>query len=138
MGNFYCCGYWFLSTFSGADDYGCYSQNWYHLMSAETTSFPRDVIEQAQLTQDGWEKLRKKLAVPNLTVEEFEKEIKAALKKIETAEKLKEAKSKAIVERNKSLNHVWKLTKRVRNSAKATFGDNSQNLKEFGIKPTGS
>lgn len=107
-------------------------------MSVDLTSFPRNVIEQARLTQDGWERLRKELAVPNLTLEEFEKEINAALKKIEAAEKLKEAKSKAIMERNETLNHVWKLTKRVRNSAKATFGDNSQHLKDLGIKPTGS
>ncbi len=107
-------------------------------MSAESTNFPRNTIEQARLAITAWEELRKDLEVPNLTLQEFEKEIKRALDKIEEAEKLKEAKSKAISERNKSLDHLWDLIKKVRNTAKATFGDNSGHLKNFGIKPTGS
>ncbi len=103
-------------------------------MAADSNSFPRNTIEQAFMVKKGWEALYKEMKVPNLTLEEFKNEIKQALDKIEQAEKLKELKSKAILERNKALTRVWNLTKRIRNAAKATFGDNSIQLEKFGLK----
>ena len=47
---------------------------------------------------------------------------------LEKAELLKVQRAQAIQERNVVLSELWDLTKRVRNAAKATFGDNSSEL----------
>jgi len=47
---------------------------------------------------------------------------------VEKAQLLKVQRAKAIEERNVFLSELWDLTKRVRNAAKATFGDYSQEL----------
>ncbi len=52
------------------------------------------------------------------------------------AEQLKEERSKAVQVRNDSLKDVWDLTKRIRNAAKATFGDSSEQIEKFGGKTT--
>ena len=94
----------------------------------KSTSFPRDTLEQAQIAKTGWEKVGKKLTVPNLSVDGFESKLHEAQQYVEKAQLLKVQRAKAIQERNDYLSELWDLTKRVRNAAKATFGDYSQEL----------
>ena len=94
----------------------------------KSTSFPRDALEQAQVAKTGWEKVGKKLTVPNLSVDTFESKLHEAQQYVEKAQLLKVQRAKAIQERNVFLNELWDLTKRVRNAAKATFGDYSPEL----------
>jgi len=103
-------------------------------MREASDSFPRNTIRQAEYALDGWKKLLKQLNVPNLSVEDFEEKIKFATEKVDLAEKLKEERSKAVQVRNDSLKEVWDLTKRIRNAAKATFGDSSPQIEKFGGK----
>ena len=105
-------------------------------MKETSDSFPRNTLRQAELAFQGWKELIDNLNVPNLSVEEFEKKISYATDKVELAEKLKEERSKAVKVRNESLKDVWDLTKRIRNAAKATFGDNSAEIEKFGGKPS--
>ncbi len=94
----------------------------------KSTSFPRDALEQAQIAKTGWEKVGKKLTVPNLSVDKFESKLNEAQQYVEKAQLLKVQRAKAIQERNVFLSELWDLTKRVRNAAKATFGDYSAEL----------
>lgn len=105
-------------------------------MKETSDSFPRNTLRQAELALQGWKDLIKKLNVPNLSLEDFEEKISYATDKLELAEKLKEERSKAVKVRNDSLKEVWDLTKRIRNAAKATFGDNSNEIEKFGGKPS--
>jgi hypothetical protein len=91
-------------------------------------SFPRDTLEQAMIVRTGWSKVGKKLSVPNLTMEKFLNKLDEAKDRVERAEQLKVERSKAIQERNRCFSELWDLTKRIRNAAKATFGDNSNEL----------
>lgn len=95
---------------------------------SKISSFPRDALDQAALVKSGWSKIEDKLLVPNLDMEKFLEKLAEAKKYVETAEQLKLERSKAIQERNKCLSELWDLTKRIRNAAKATFGDNSPEL----------
>lgn len=105
-------------------------------MKESSDSFPRNTLRQAELALQGWKDLIKKLNVPNLSVDDFEKKISYATEKVDLAEKLKEERSNAVKVRNESLKEVWDLTKRIRNAAKATFGDNSNEIEKFGGKPS--
>lgn len=105
-------------------------------MKETLESFPRNTLRQAELALQGWKELFDQLNVPNLTIEAFEQKIKFAAEKVELAEKLKQERSKAVKVRNESLKDVWDLTKRIRNAAKATFGDNSTKIEKFGGKIT--
>ena len=107
-------------------------------MRETTDSFPRNTLRQAELARDGWKDLFSKLMVPNLSLEEFEEKIKKATEKVDLAERLKEERSKAVKSRNDCLKEVWDLTKRIRNAAKATFGDSSKEIEKFGGKPSRS
>lgn len=89
-------------------------------------SFPRDALEHAETVRIGWERVGKKLVVPNLTSARFETKLKEAQLHVEKAERLKAQRAKAIQERNLALSELWDWTKRIRNAAKATFGDNSE------------
>lgn len=95
---------------------------------AKSTSFPRDVMEQAHTVKTGWEHVGNKLMVPNLTAQKFFNKLLEANESMETAEQLKLERAKAIQERNVCLSELWDLTKRIRNAAKATFGDYSREL----------
>jgi hypothetical protein len=105
-------------------------------MRETSDSFPRNTLRQAELALQGWKELSAQLNVPNLSIEDFEERIKHATEKVDLAEKLKEERSKAVNIRNDSLKDVWDLTKRIRNAAKATFGDNSAEIEKFGGKPS--
>jgi len=99
-------------------------------------SFPRDTLQQAELAREGWKNLIKELSVPNLSLEEFEEMISKTTEQVDLAEQLKEERAKAVLDRNEYLKEVWDLTKRIRNAAKATFGDNSKKIEQFGGKCT--
>ena len=98
-------------------------------------SYPRNTMEQARLVFGGWEEFKDQLNVPNLSLNDFQKMIKEVEKKIEQVEKVRIKRSAAVETRNRALEDLWKLTKRVRNLAKATFGDNSKEIEEFGGRP---
>ena len=91
-----------------------------------STSFPLDALEQAENVKTGWGKVGEKLLVPNLTVANFENKLEEAQQYVEKAEELKIQRATAIQERNIVLSELWDLTKRIRNAAKATFGDYSE------------
>ncbi len=103
-------------------------------MRETSDSFPRNTLRQAELALQGWKELSNQLNVPNLSIEDFEKKIKYTTEKVDLAEKLKEERSRAVKVRNESLKDVWDLTKRIRNAAKATFGDSSAEIEKFGGK----
>ncbi len=97
----------------------------------KVTSFPRDALEQAEAVKTGWSEVGEMLLVPNLTMNKFESKVAQAQKCAEKAEELKIARAKAIQDRNVVLGELWDLTKRVRNAAKATFGDHSSELERL-------
>jgi hypothetical protein len=103
-------------------------------MRETVESFPRNTLRQAELALQGWIKMAKQLNVPNLSIDDFEEKIKYATDKVDLAERLKEERSNAVKVRNESLKDVWDLTKRIRNAAKATFGDSSPEIEKFGGK----
>lgn len=105
-------------------------------MKETSESFPRNTLRQAELALEGWKELSRKLNVPNLSIEDFRDRIKYATEKVDLAEQLKEERSRAVKTRNDSLKEIWDLTKRIRNAAKATFGDNSSEIEKFGGKPS--
>lgn len=93
-----------------------------------TTSFPRDIIDQAKTVREGWQKVGRRLDVPNLSLQNFLNKLTQAQESVDKAEQLKLERAKAIQDRNKCLSELWDLTKRIRNAAKATFGDYSNEL----------
>lgn len=98
------------------------------------SNFPRNALEQALIVMKGWEELKDKLQVPNMSLSDFAKKIQETQRKIEEAEEKRRVRIKAIESRNSSIEKIWDLTKRVRNSAKATFGDDSNEIAKFGGK----
>lgn len=99
-------------------------------------NYPRDTLEQAEMVFSGWKSLLDKLNVPNVGLEDFEAKINEAKEKVQHAERLREERSQVVKIRNDSLMDLWDLTKRVRNAAKATFGDDSKEIEKFGGKPS--
>ena len=92
------------------------------------SSFPRDTLEQAVVVKEGWDEVGDRLAVPNLSMGKFLEKITEAHGYVGQAERLKLERANAIQQRNVCLSELWDLTKRIRNAAKATFGDNSEEL----------
>lgn len=97
-------------------------------------NFPRDTLEQALTVYKGWKKYQAELHVPNFSMEEFEDRIKSAQDGVEMVEKIRKERSEAVSVRDDSLRGVWDLVKRVRNAAKATFGDDSEEIIKFKLK----
>ncbi len=95
-------------------------------------NYPRNVLEQSEVVQKGWRKLGSALQVPNLTYEEFVKLLAEAKEKAEHTERLRQEWRRAVRERDQALQELWDLTKRVRNAAKATFGDRAPQVHELG------
>jgi hypothetical protein len=93
-----------------------------------TNSYPRDAMTQAEIVIRGWSQVGERLFVPNLDLVSLQKKLQEAKKRVERAEVKKEERAGAVHERNLCLSELWDLTKRVRNSAKATFGDYSPEL----------
>jgi hypothetical protein len=94
----------------------------------KSTSYPRDALNQAEVVIEGWSQVGERLMVPNLDLVQLKEKLQQALAYIERAEEMKEERAKAVQARNVCLSELWDLTKRVRNSAKATFGDYSPEL----------
>lgn len=90
------------------------------------SSFPRDILEQAEIVKHGWDEVGVKLQVPNLSVDKFVEKLAEAREQAERAEALKAERAHAIQLRNRCMSELWDLTKRIRNAAKATFGDYSE------------
>lgn len=101
-----------------------------------SASFPRDALEQAEVVMNGWHTVGNKLNVPNLTMEKYVVKLSEAKKSVDKAERLKSERAQAIQDRNVCLSELWDLTKRIRNAAKATFGDYSYEL-ELLLNPHG-
>lgn len=101
-------------------------------MNKPTGSIPRDALDQALKVIEGWKELKDKLMVPNFTMTDFQNAISETQQKIEAAEKKRQERKNAVKVRNKVLEELWDLTKRVRNAAKATFGDDSVEMEKFG------
>ena len=101
-------------------------------------SFPRDTMEQAKLAAQGWRELEDKLVVPSLNLTEFLAKVSNAQQCIDQAEEYRIKRSKAIEERIRVLKDVWDCTKRIRNAAKATFGDASPEVEKMGVIPVTS
>lgn len=95
-------------------------------------NYPRNVLEQSEVVQKGWRKLGSALQVPNLSYEDFVKLLAEARAKAEHAERLRQEWRQAVRERDEALQEVWDLTKRVRNAAKATFGDRAPEVSQLG------
>jgi hypothetical protein len=75
------------------------------------------------------------LQLPNLTAAQFQEQVAAAADKATAVERLRVEVTKAIEVRDAALNEVWDLTRRVRNAAKAIYGDDSQEMRKFGLEP---
>ena len=103
-------------------------------MKGASDSFPRNTLRQAEMVKNGWKNFLDDLNVPNLSIKEFEKIIEKASEQVDLAERLKEERSEAVKSRNDYLKELWDLTKRIRNAAKATFGDNAEEIEHFGGK----
>ena len=103
-----------------------------------SNSFPQDALEQAQLTAKGWSELENLLDVPSLSLYEFRLKVAEVQQHVEHAEDLKKRRSAAIAERNRALKEIWDFTKRIRNAAKATFGDDSEEVEKMGVVPVTS
>lgn len=106
------------------------------MLKSTGNNYPRDTLEQAEMVCNGWEEFLEKLNVPNVSLEDFRGKIKEAKEKVALAEKLREERSKVVKVRNDALMALWDYTKRVRNAAKATFGDDSNEIEKFGGKPS--
>jgi len=102
------------------------------------TSFPRNTMVQAKQAAQGWKELEGRLNVPSMSLEDFDENITEAQRCTEIAEEYKIKRSAAIAERNSVLKEVWHCTKRIRNAAKAIFGDDSSEVEKMGIIPVTS
>lgn len=96
-----------------------------------TVNVPRDALEHAKTVKEVWRELAGKLSVPNLSFEEFSKKVADADEVATLADKLRRERAELVKRRNEILIEVWDMTKRVRNAAKATFGDASPQAKKF-------
>ncbi|MBN1352798.1 hypothetical protein JXJ21_25640 [candidate division KSB1 bacterium] len=106
------------------------------MLKSTGNNYPRDTLEQAEMVLDGWKSHLSKLNVPNVALEEFQSKIDEAKEKVQHAENLREERTRVVKVRNDALMALWDLTKRVRNAAKATFGDDSKEIEKFGGKPS--
>ncbi|GEM_PF-1106498 len=106
------------------------------MMNVSGNNFPRDTIDQAEAICNSWQELLSKLNVPNISIEAFKEKIAAAKAKFEATERFRTERAQLVKARNTSIYKLWGLTKRVRNAAKATFGDNAPEMTKFGGKPT--
>lgn len=97
-------------------------------------NYPRDAFEQALIVCEGWKEFKDELVVPNFSLKDFEQKVEDTKKEIELAEKIRLERSMAIDERNRVLKELWVLIKRVRSSAKASFGDDSEEVEKLGGK----
>lgn len=91
-------------------------------------SFPRNALEQAETVHQGWLKLGSALQVPNLSLQEYRSLLQRALDLSRRVEELHQERQRMVQKRNEVLQELWDLTKRIRNAARATFGDTSKEV----------
>ena len=103
--------------------------------SEKMAGFPRNALDQAVAAQEGWFQLAEKLNVPNLTIQEFQEKLEQAAALSEKVEALHRERQATVQRRNELLSELWDWTKRVRNAARATFGDTSRELEKVTGKP---
>ncbi|MBN2093514.1 hypothetical protein JW964_28070, partial [candidate division KSB1 bacterium] len=70
-----------------------------------------------------------------ISIEIFTEKIAEAKAKVEATERLRIERAQMVELRNTGIYELWGLTKRVRNAAKATFGDDAPEMTKFGGKP---
>ena len=92
------------------------------------TSFPRNALQQAETVHEGWSKLGEALKVPNLSLQEYQALLQKALELSRRVEELHQERQRMVQMRNQVLQELWDLTKRIRNAARATFGDTSKEV----------
>lgn len=102
-------------------------------MRQKGNNYPRDTVEQAEAICEGWQELITTLNVPNMSLEFFKDKINNAKAKIEATERLRRERAEMVQIRNTGLRDLWAATKKVRNAAKATFGDNSPEILKFSV-----
>lgn len=105
------------------------------MLNNKKENFPQNTLEQAEIVYKGWKEFEAQVIVPNFSLKDLEQKIEDVKRKIELAEEVRHRRSQTIQTRNKVLEELWKLTKRIRNSAKATFGDGSKEIQKFGGRP---
>lgn len=98
-------------------------------------SFPRDALDQAITAIKGWHRLGAELFVPNVSLHEFKKKLEQAEAIAVQVEALHRERQEMVQKRNELLEELWDLTKRVRNAARATFGDTSKELEKVVGRP---
>ncbi|MDQ7054095.1 MAG: hypothetical protein Q9P14_14870 [candidate division KSB1 bacterium] len=98
-------------------------------------SFPRNALEQAITVHQGWQQLGPTLQVPNLSLEDYERLLEKANQLSRKVEELHQERQRMVQLRNQVLQELWDLTKRVRNAARATFGDTSKEVEVVMGKP---
>ncbi len=99
----------------------------------DQNNYPQNALVQASKALEGWKKAQKELNVPNMSMDDFENKMSLATGKVDLAKRLKIERSEAVEARNNSLQVLWEATKKVRNQAKATFGDVSDKMANFGV-----
>lgn len=101
----------------------------------QMAGFPRNALHQAIAAQEGWLQLAETLDVPNLTLQEFKEKLEQAMALSDKVEALHRERQETVRRRNELLSELWDWTKRVRNAARATFGDTSRELEKVTGKP---
>ena len=92
------------------------------------SSFPRNALQQATTVFQGWRELGESLQVPNLTLAEYEALYQRALALCERVDELHRERQEMVQQRNALLVELWDLTKRIRNAARAMYGDMSKEV----------
>lgn len=104
-------------------------------MDKKNKIFPRDTLAQAKMVYTAWSGLLQKVEVANFSLADLEQKISDAEQKVEIAEKVRKERCQVVDMRDKLLNEIWALTKRVRAAVNATFGADSKESDKFGGKP---
>jgi len=99
------------------------------------TSFPRNALQQATTVFRGWRELGDNLEVPNLTLTEFETLYRRAVNLCSRVDELHRQRQEMVQQRNALLVELWDLTKRIRNAARAMYGDMSKEVEVVTGKP---
>jgi len=105
-------------------------------MSKGMMAFPKNALEHARVVKKGWEEIRDRFAAPNLTMEEFARRLEHAEALVSEAERLRRLRTEAVRKRDQALSEIWVITKKVRNAAKAIFGDDSPEVQKLMLAPT--
>ena len=104
---------------------------------ARSTRYPLDLMEQAQQVLAAWREATG-LQIADLSADQFAQLVAGTQAKATAVERLTVERTKSIEVRDAELDRLWDTTRRVRNAAKATYGDDSQEVRKFGAVPVRS